>query len=325
MRVPLAKKSSLLSGVLLSALLLSACDGTPTAPAASSDSNLAPRAIVVTPGLSVYTDRTSWEAAVSTAGGTVVNMDFTGLTLGRVTQLVTNYGDFGIVVDDVGASEFSNPGISIFADASCSLGTGDCDVFTFNMKSASSTSDAPTFNKLGFPQNIIAFGGDFIQVGVTNTNAVTGPVTLQIGTESVVVTSYLDANGNGFFGFVATPDDTVKFTYAQSNTIQNDIFQVYNPAYANAPVAGGEDPEEMIEDLQSTIAAMNLSAGLATSIDAKLRAAAAALAVDDDTLACAALQDLINYVNAQRGKKLTIGDADTILAAGASIRDELDC
>lgn len=324
MRAHVARKSSLLPGIL-SALLLSACEATPTAPAVSGESDIAPRAIVVTPGLSVYTDRTSWEAAVATAGGAVVNMDFTGLTLGRITQLVTDYGDFGIVVDDVAASEFSNPGISIFPDASCSLGTGDCDVFTFNMRSASSTSDMPSFNKLGFPQDIIAFGGDFIQAGVSNTNAVTGPVTLQIGNETVVVTSYLDANGNGFFGFVATADDTVKFTFAQSSTLQNEIFQVYNPAYANAPVVGGEDPEEMIEDLQSTVAAMNLSAGLATSIDAKLRAAIAALSVDDTTLACAALQDLVNYVNAQRGKKLSIADADTILAAVASIRDELDC
>jgi hypothetical protein len=324
MRVHLAIKFPLRLGIVAGLALLAGCDQAPTAPELKADP--VPSSIVITAGLSVYTDRSSWEAAVATAGGTVVNMDFAGLTLGRVTQLATNYGPFGIVVDLVSTNQFNNPGISIFSDASCSLGAGDCDVFTFNMRDPTWTGDMPVFNKLGFPQDVIAFGGDFIQTGFTAPDGVaTGAVTLRIGTESVVINPYVDAAGNGFFGFVATADDTVTFTFAKSGTWVNEVFQVYNPAYANAPPVDPGSADEMIDDLQSSVAGMVLSGGVASSIDSKLRSAESALAADNTALACSALQDLLNHVKALRGKKLSVANADAITSAVSAIRDELDC
>lgn len=277
--------------------------------------------------ITTYTDRAAWEAAVATAGGTVTNMNFTGLTTGRVTQLDTDYGAFRIVVDDVAASSFSNPGIDIFPDAGCSLGTGDCYVFTFNMLDPTSLFDGPKTNQLIFPRAVMAFGGVFIQTGITggSPGTVTGPVTLHFGTETVVLNSFLDASGNGFFGFISTaPTTTIEFTFAKSGTIQNDIFQVYNPAYANGTVAP-PPPEDLIADLRTAIAGLGLHKGTANSLDAKLRAALRALDAGQTAQACASMQDLINHANAQSGKKLNASDAADIIAAATSIQTGLGC
>jgi hypothetical protein len=310
---------------IAAAVLLSACGQEVTGPREIRPAGLEPRAIVVTPGLSVYTDRTSWEAAVATAGGTVVNTDFTGMTTGRVTQLVTDYGPFKIVVDDVGASSFNNPGIDIFPDAGCSLGTGDCDVFTFNMFDPTSLMDGPKINQLVFPQNIIAFGGDFIQAGATAGGTPVGPVTLRIGSESVVINTYLDASGNGFFGFVATAADTISYTFVKSGTIQNDILQVFNPAYANAPPADADTPEEMIADLADAITGLGLPSGLQNAFNSKLNSALAALAAGDTATACGSLQALANQASAQSGKKLSPAGAAMISAAVGEIREAIGC
>ena len=194
-----------------------------------------------------FTDRAAWEAAVAAAGSSAQFYNFTGLGLvspdpngiNRVDQLDTDYaGRFRIVIDRLATNAFSNPGLDIFPDASCSLGTGDCNVFTFNMIDSTSTGTEPKYNRLIMPTPIVAFGGNFIQTGVTagGTPTVTGNVTLRFGTDTVVVNNFLDSGGNGFFGFVAAvPATTIEFTFAKTGTIQNDIFQVYNPAFGLGP------------------------------------------------------------------------------------------
>lgn len=323
---PLAKT---VGPIGLAALLIATgCDRPIAGPREAQPSLRQPSRDVSATAITTYTDRATWEAAVATAGGTVVNMNFTGLTTGRVTQLDTDYGAFRIVVDDVAASSFSNPGIDIFPDAGCSLGTGDCYVFTFNMLDPTSLFDGPKTNQLIFPQPVMAFGGDFIQVGYTagGTPTATGPVTLHFGTETVVINDYVNTSGNGFFGFIATtPVTTIEFTFAKSGTIQNDIFQVYNPAYANGTVTPPATPEEMIADLRLVISDLSVSKGIANSLDSKLRAALSALDAGQTAEACKSLQDLINQANAQWGKKLTASDAGDIIAAATAIRTELGC
>ena len=198
--------------------------------------------------IQTFTDRAAWEAAVAAAGSSAQFYDFTGLGLvpppdttgaNRVDQLDTDYaGRFRIVIDQLATSAFSNPGLDLLPDASCSLGTGDCNVFTFNMIDPTSTLVQPKFNRLVMPTPIVAFGGHFIQTGWTagGTPAATGNVTLRFGTDTVVVNNFLDGTGNGFFGFVAAiPATTIEFTFAKTGTIQNDIFQVYNPAFGLGP------------------------------------------------------------------------------------------
>ena len=317
------------------AALLAACADAPVAPVApvATHSPMTPRLGPVTPAvvvgdLTIYTDRASWEAAVASAGSSAQLFDFAGLTTGRVTALDTDYGAFRIIVDHVSATSFNNPGIDIFPDASCSLGIGDCEVFTFNMIDPTSLFDAPKVNQLVMAQSIIAFGGDFVQVGYTagGTPTRTGPVTLQVGSTSVQVDSYLDASGFGFFGFVAgAPGTTMTFTFAKSGTLQNDIFQVYNPAYGVAPTTT-PDPVEHIGDLRTLIGGLGLAPGLVAAFDSKLQIALAALGANNTAGACTALQDLLNQVAAQAGKKkLSPTSATAIVTEVQAIRTALGC
>jgi hypothetical protein len=284
--------------------------------------------------VTVYTDRAAWEAAVATAGSAAQSFDFSGLDLvfpdttgaNRVTQLVTNYDNrFSIVVDSVASSAFANPGIDLFPDASCSLGSGDCEVFTFNVVDPDVVSTSPKVNRLVMPNPIVAFGGDFIQTGYTAPGGTpTGVVTLTFGNDTVVLTDYLVAPGNGFIGFVATtPADTLSVTFEQTGTIQNDIFQVYNPAFGLAPE--GEDPADQISDLNGFVASLALQDGIATSLTSKLAEALGLLNLGDTSGACSMLQDFINQVRAQRGKKIPIAQANTLIADATEIRATIGC
>lgn len=321
-----APRGALAAG-LAAMLALAACESPTGGPADPLRPLPAARSVTASATLATYTDRAAWEAAVAAAGATVQPLDFAGMTLGRVTRLDTDYGDFRIVVDRLSASEFSNPGISIFPDASCGLGTGDCDVFTFNVEDPAPLFplNGPRVNQLVFPEPVAAFGGDFIQLGATaGDGAPTGPVTLQVGSETLVVNEFLDAQGNGFFGFVATaPATTLSFTFTRSGTIGNDIFQVYNPAVAFG--AAEATPEEQVAALRTSVAELGLHRGMARSLDAKLRAALAALAAGDAAGACSALQDFVDHLAAQSGKKVPAADAALLSAAAAAIREDLGC
>jgi hypothetical protein len=285
--------------------------------------------------VTVYTDRTSWEAAVAAAGSAAQNYDFSGLDLvfpdntgaNRVSQLDTNYDNrFRIVVDRVASSPFSNPGIDLFPDASCSLGSGDCEVFTFNVVDVDSTNTGPTVNRLIMPTPIVAFGGDFIQAGFTagGTPTATGRITLSFGTDTVDVTDLVPPPGNGFLGFVSQiPSDTISFTFQQSGTITNDIFQVYNAAFGVAPE--GEDPADMISDLSNYVLSLDIHDGIGTSLTSQLASALGFIALNDLPSACSKLEDFINHVRAQRGKKIPIAQANTLIAGAIEIRATLGC
>ena len=284
--------------------------------------------------IAVYTDRTSWETAVAAAASTAQNYDFSGLDLvspdptgiNRVDQLDTNYDNrFRIVVDRVATSAFSNPGIDVFPDASCSLGAGDCEVFTFNVVNPASSNPGPTINQLIMPTPIVAFGGDFIQAGFTAPGATaTGLITLTFGDDTVVVNNFVPSPGNGFLGFVAAvPNDTISITFTQTGTITNDIFQVYNPAFGVAPE--GEDPADMVGDLSAYALSLELHDGISTSLASQLAEALGFVVASNQSGACSKLADFINHVRAQRGKKIPIAQANTLIANAIDIRAALAC
>jgi hypothetical protein len=302
-----------------------ACDRSVTAPELRRAPETASRVITGT-GLTIYTDRTAWENAVATAGGTVQAYNFTGLTTGRVTQALTDYGPFVISVDAVNAVDPSfNPGIDIFPDAGCSLGVGDCMVFTFDMIDPTYTAlGGPHVNSLIMPQTIQAWGGDMVQAGYAGSTP-TGPITVSTGSgDSFTLTDYVSVTGFGFVGFVTTnPTTTVTFTFAKSGTIVNEIFQVYNAAYANGAVV--TTPSQKISDLRAQIVALTLASGIGTGLDAKLRDALAALSTSNKPLACSDLQDLINQANALSGKKMSIAAAAGIVSKAVAIRTQLGC
>jgi FG-GAP-like repeat/FG-GAP repeat len=81
--------------------------------------------------------------------------------------------------------------------------------------------------------------------------------------------------------------------------------------------------------INSVITSINNSAlvpdGIKTSLNAKLQDALAALESGDIATACTKLQDVQNEIRAQRGKKIPVGQADTLRNSVIEIRAKLGC
>ncbi|MHB9029213.1 MAG: LamG domain-containing protein [Candidatus Latescibacterota bacterium] len=82
------------------------------------------------------------------------------------------------------------------------------------------------------------------------------------------------------------------------------------------PFSADMDISELIEDI---IADPDITSGLENALTQKLNNAKAALDEGDEDEALGLLQAFINQVNAQRGKKLSIEDADRLLDAAQEI------
>jgi hypothetical protein len=96
-------------------------------------------------------------------------------------------------------------------------------------------------------------------------------------------------------------------------------FDVYGSEFSVA------SPAQSIADLINTIDSFNLQPGIANSLEAKLNAAQAPLAAGNSTAACNQIKAFINEVKAQSGKKLTAGQASTLITAAQAIRTALGC
>jgi hypothetical protein len=79
------------------------------------------------------------------------------------------------------------------------------------------------------------------------------------------------------------------------------------------------DATSSLQDLMALLGTLDISHGISNSLDAKLRACAAYLAAGDTASATSSLQAFINAVNAQRGKKMSVDDADALIAAAQQV------
>ena len=85
-------------------------------------------------------------------------------------------------------------------------------------------------------------------------------------------------------------------------------------------------PASQATALQISLTGMGLDAGTFTSLNAKLRNLATAIAAGDTAAACSALKDFVNQVNALAGKKkLSAAQAATLLSAAAQLQQQLGC
>lgn len=84
-------------------------------------------------------------------------------------------------------------------------------------------------------------------------------------------------------------------------------------------------PSDKINNLVGLISGFGLASGIQTSVNAKLQTALDAIAANNTPLACSSLQDEINYVTAQSGKKIAASNAATIITSVAAIRTQLGC
>jgi N-acetylneuraminic acid mutarotase len=87
-----------------------------------------------------------------------------------------------------------------------------------------------------------------------------------------------------------------------------------------------EGAAEQTSDLTSQVNSFNLSSqGTQTSFDGQLQSVQADLAANNTAQACNDLTSFINHVNAQSGKKLTVAQANQLLAAATRIQAVLGC
>ena len=94
------------------------------------------------------------------------------------------------------------------------------------------------------------------------------------------------------------------------------------------PAPAPLSPSQMISSLTATVMNFNLDQGIANSLDAKLGAAAAALTAagaNNIGTACNQMGAFINAVQAQSGKKLTVAQANQLIAAANQIKAVLGC
>ena len=91
--------------------------------------------------------------------------------------------------------------------------------------------------------------------------------------------------------------------------------------------AVGPSPEELLEDLAQVVLTANLQAGISNALDSKLASALAALDDSNENNDAAALNSMYafcNSVEAQRGKKLSDMQADTLIEAANAVIVALD-
>jgi len=129
--------------------------------------------------------------------------------------------------------------------------------------------------------------------------------------------------------FVSSRDGNNEI-YVMNADGSNQIRLTNNPASDFYPGWGvlSATPNVMaeIEDVMTTVSNSNLSpVGIKRSLNANLQAALDALQAGDTFAACSKLQDFINQVNAQKGKKLPAALADSLIATSDQIRSQLGC
>lgn len=99
----------------------------------------------------------------------------------------------------------------------------------------------------------------------------------------------------------------------------------YERVVVSAPDPG-PTARERLDALRTAVSVLAVQpSGIRTALLAKLDAAAAALDRGDVPAACSALQDFVNQVKAQSGKKLPASTASALIAQAQVIRQALGC
>jgi predicted outer membrane repeat protein len=84
-------------------------------------------------------------------------------------------------------------------------------------------------------------------------------------------------------------------------------------------------PGDLINQLKQSVSGLGLPSGTANSLLSKLDDAIKLANAGKVKAACTSLQDFINGVTAQAGKKISPNDASALIAAANSIRSQLGC
>jgi hypothetical protein len=153
-----------------------------------------------------------------------------------------------------------------------------------------------------------------VRSGVTATLYVDGVAEATASSSDSVV-----ANIQSPFSFTAGANENTSIYGIPFNGTFDDV-TLYNQALTAFDFA---TPADKITAIQSAVQGYGLEAGIANSVISKLNAALADAASGDTDSAAGVLGALANQVSAQRGKKLTVAQADALLALIEATRASL--
>ncbi|HET7374633.1 MAG TPA: YncE family protein [Gemmatimonadaceae bacterium] len=170
-------------------------------------------------------------------------------------------------------------------------------------------------------------GDGTVSVINTSTNAVIATVAVDTDPSSIAVTP--DGSrvyvGNILDGSV-THAGSVSVIATSTNTVFATLASFPFPVDIAIATVPQPTPTEATTDLEDAVSDLSgLGAGLSNSLLTKLNAALSAIAAGDVATACQALQDFINEVNAQAGKKISSADAAILIDDANAIRAQLGC
>ena len=119
-----------------------------------------------------------------------------------------------------------------------------------------------------------------------------------------------------------------QYTWTFNGMIDN--MRIYNRTLTDTEIQDlyeeGFTPVELLSNLISRVVALNLQNGISNALDAKLDTAISAISDMNDNNNVAAVNSLnafINSVEAQKGNKITIEDADMLIASANKIITKL--
>ncbi|HEU4785823.1 MAG TPA: hypothetical protein VFS57_00390, partial [Gemmatimonadaceae bacterium] len=171
------------------------------------------------------------------------------------------------------------------------------------------------------------FGSGTVSVISTSTNSVVATVAVGVAPIAVAVAPdgslvYV-GNIDGDLGY---HNGSVSVIAANTNAVVATLATNPYPLSIAIGTIPQPTPTESTTDLEDAVSGLpGLGAGLSNSLLTKLNAALSAIAAGDVATACQALQDFINEVNAQSGKKISSADAATLIDDANAIRAQLGC
>lgn len=171
------------------------------------------------------------------------------------------------------------------------------------------------------------FGSGTASVISTSTNSVVATVAVGVAPIAVAVAPdgslvYV-GNIDGDLGY---HNGSVSVIAANTNAVVATLASNPYPLSIAIGTIPQPTPTESTTDLEDAVSGLPvLGAGLSNSLLTKLNAALIAIAAGDVATACQALQDFINEVMAQSGKKISSADAATLIDDANAIRAQLGC
>jgi CSLREA domain-containing protein len=277
--------------------------------------------------------------AISTGIGTttIVNSTLTGNSTAVAGGAIFSFGPLNITnatiagnhsaTDAGGIYNFGATAPLVLTSSIVALNTADRVVPDLWVTVASQG-----YNVIGAENTILGTTTATDQIGVTADQLQLMPLadnggptqTMALGSGSVAIDHGINAasltTDQRGTGFVRTCDDPSIINAVAGDGTDAGAFETQSGCSSTPPVV------TEVDDVITAVSTAGLtSTGIRTSLTAKLQAALEALQTGGTAPVCSGLQDFINEVRAQQGKKISVALATSLIASATQIMTQLGC